>query len=94
MFGEGLDDLSPNAYVLCNEASNEGRTEMQLQLDAMGRITADFPAVFFRVSTWAVERRVADFTNEDEAKMFAITDAREKGCRYDHKVSTMKIARR
>lgn len=67
---------------------------MQLQLDAMGRITADFPAVFFRVSTWAVERRVADFTNEDEAKMFAITDAREKGCRYDHKVSTMKIARR
>ena len=66
---------------------------MQLQLDAMGRITTDFPAVFYRVSTWANERRVADFTNEDEAKIFAIKDANESGCRYDHKVSTMKIAR-
>lgn len=67
---------------------------MQLHLDAMGRITADYPAVFFRVSKWSNDCRVADFTNEDEAKMFAISNARETGCRYDHKVSTMKMTRR
>lgn len=66
---------------------------MQLNLDQLGRITAEYPAVFFRVSTWTTERRVADFSNEDEAKRFAITHAKETGCRYDHKVSTMKISR-
>lgn len=67
---------------------------MQLHLDQLGRITPDYPAIFFRVSKWSNDYRVADFTNEDEAKRFAISNARETGCQYDHKVSTMKIARR
>lgn len=64
---------------------------MRLTPDCLGRITAEYPATFYRVSTWATERRVADFSTHGEAAAFAITDARESGCRYDHKVSTMHV---
>jgi hypothetical protein len=64
---------------------------MQLNLDHMGRIAADYPATFYRVETWTTGRRVADFTTEAEAAAFAIADARATGCRYDHKVATVKV---
>ena len=75
------------------QGNANGVTDMQLNLDQLGRITSEYPAVFFRVSTWSTERRVADFTTESEAQRFAIDHAKEAGCRYDHKVSTMKISR-
>lgn len=63
---------------------------MQLNLDTLGRIAADCPATFFRVETWSTGKRVADFTTQTEAEAFAISDAREAGCRYDHKVATIR----
>ncbi len=63
---------------------------MKLQQDALGRVTKDYPAVWFRVSTWATERFVADFTTQAEAEKFAVEDA--KGLRYDHKVSKMRLS--
>lgn len=65
---------------------------MQLNLDRMGRITAEFPATFYRVENWNTGRRVADFTTKAEAEEFAIVNARETGCKYDHKVSTVKLS--
>ena len=72
---------------------NERETEMKLTPDEFGRITPDYPPVFCRVSTWATERRGADFTQEDEARLFAISDAKATGARYDHKVGTMRVSR-
>ncbi len=67
---------------------------MQLNLDVMGRITADYPAKFFRVENWNTGRRIADFDDKAEADAFAISDARQSGCQYDHKVATMKLTGR
>ena len=64
---------------------------MQLHLDPMGRIPADYPARFWRVSTWRTDYRLADFDNEAEAKRFAVEDS-GKG-NLDHKVATMNINR-
>jgi hypothetical protein len=65
---------------------------MQLNLTNNGFIpVASYPAVFYRVSDWNTCRRVADFDNLAEAKAFAISDARETGRRYDHRVETMRM---
>ena len=67
---------------------------MQLNLDATtGRCGSDYPAQFFRVEVWTTGSRVADFTTQSEAAAFAISHARAIGCRYDHNVATMNIAR-
>jgi hypothetical protein len=64
---------------------------MQLHLDQLGCITKEYPRRFYRVSKWSNDLRVADFTTQSEAHAFAIKDAKETGCKYDHKVSTMNI---
>ena len=61
---------------------------MQLHLNAIGNIPTSYPAVWFRVSTWARDCFVADFDNRADAERFAINDAKE--LRYDHKVSMMR----
>lgn len=66
---------------------------MQIQLTEFGRLSANCPATFYRVSDWMTCRRVADFDNQAEAKAFAISDARETGRRYDHRVEVMRITR-
>jgi len=63
---------------------------MQLHLDNHSHIPANYPAVWFRVESWSTGRYVADFTSHPEAAAFAISHAKEFGCRYDHKVSTMR----
>lgn len=64
---------------------------MRLHLDANQNIPPSYPRVFFRVETWATGRYVADFTTEREALAFAISDAKQAGCRYDHKVSRVHM---
>lgn len=58
-----------------------------------GHMTADYPPTFYRVSTWGRNYFVADFTKQSEAAAFAISDAKERGCRYDHAVSEMHLIR-
>lgn len=62
---------------------------MQLKLDALGMIPADYPRTFYRVEHYATGRYLADFTTETEAYKFAY--ASTHGGRYDHKVSTMHM---
>ena len=57
----------------------------------MGFIPKDRNAVFYRVETWKGGHFVADFALKSQAADFAISDARAKGCRYDHKVSQIKL---
>ena len=64
---------------------------MRLNLNANGNIPATYPAVWYRVSTWARDCFVADFDNRAEAEQFAIEDS-GKG-NFDHKVATMKLTR-
>ena len=66
---------------------------MQINLTETGHLSANHPATFYRVSNWNTGRRVADFDNQAEANAFAISDAREAGCRYDHRVEVMRITR-
>lgn len=54
-----------------------------------GTIPADRAYTFYRVETWNSGIFVADFATKAEAEKFAISDARAKCCRYDHKVSRM-----
>lgn len=42
--------------------------EMKLSQNAIGNIPANYPVVWFRVSTWAADTFVADYTTESEAK--------------------------
>lgn len=65
---------------------------MQLHLNDLGMIPATYPKIFYRVSTWETERRVADYTNEDEARLAA--RASVHGGRFDHKVSTIYMTGR
>ena len=65
---------------------------MKLNLNNLGRISAEYPKTFFRVEKWSNGARVADFTTEAEAAAFAIENAREVGCRYDHKVCRMSLS--
>jgi len=65
---------------------------MKLSLNAIGNIPADYPAIWFRVSTWANESFVADFTTEAEA--VAASYSSNHGGRFDHKVATMKLTGR
>jgi hypothetical protein len=67
---------------------------MTLSLDSLGRIPATAPRAFYRVETWDTGRRVADFSTLPEAQAFAVSDARKRGCRYDHKVSPIQMAGR
>lgn len=62
---------------------------MQLKLNDLGMIPANYPKVFFRVSTWNTGSFVADFTTEAEA--IVASYASKNGTKYDHKVSTMKL---
>lgn len=64
---------------------------MRLHLNEKGMIGSDYPKEFFRVEDWRSGRMIADFTLHGEAAQFAICDAREKGCRYDHKVSRVTL---
>ena len=63
-------------------------TANQLSLTALGTIPSDRAKTFYRVESWNTGSFIADFANKLEAQSFAIIDARVKGCRYDHKVST------
>ena len=45
---------------------------------------------FYRVESWS-GRFIADFSSKIEAAKFAISDARDKGLQYDHKVSTVTL---
>jgi hypothetical protein len=65
------------------------KTYSPLPVDALGNPTSR-PPVFFRVERWA-GRFIADFATKGEAEAFAIEDAKAKGCRFDHKVSTIKV---
>ena len=50
-----------------------------------------WPVVFYRVSFWDTGLYIADFDNEAEARAFAIKNARESGCRFDHKVERLAL---
>lgn len=65
---------------------------MQLNLDAIGNIPTDYPAVWFRVSTWARDVFVADYSTEAEA--IKASYASNHGGNLDHKVSTMRLTGR
>ena len=65
-----------------------------LPLTHLGLIPSDRNCVFYRVETWQGGHFVADFALRSQADDFAISDARTKGCRYDHKVSQMKLTTR
>ena len=67
---------------------------MRLELDDLGMIPATWPKTFFRVEMYLTGSRVADFTTRGEAGRFAITDARERGCRYDHRIIQMTLGGR
>lgn len=69
---------------------NELTTPTPLPTTEFGTIPSDRQKTFFRVENWN-GRFIADFGTEHEAKQFAITDARAKGARYDHKVSTVHL---
>lgn len=62
---------------------------MQLNLDSLGMIPANYPKTFYRVTTWATGSFVADFTTEGEAVNASY--ASNHGGRFDHKVSTMHL---
>lgn len=62
-----------------------------LPLTYFGTIPNDRQYVFYRVEEYKGGHFVADFALKSQAESFAISDARAKGCRYDHKVSTVKI---
>lgn len=61
----------------------------QLPLTHLGLIPAGRNAIFYRVETARGGHFVADFGLKSEAARFAIEDARAKGCRHDHTVSTV-----
>jgi len=63
---------------------------MKLQLNAIGNIPADYPAIWFRVSTYATESFVADYSTEAEAVKASY--ASTHGGRLDHKVATMRLS--
>jgi hypothetical protein len=63
-----------------------------LPLTELGFIPSDRAKTFYRVESWNTGSFIADFASQSEAKSFAISDARAKGCRYDHKVCTMRMA--
>jgi hypothetical protein len=65
-----------------------------LPLTHLGLVPNNRTCVFYRVETWSGGVFVADFALRSQAEEFAISDARAKGCRYDHKVSQMRFARR
>lgn len=67
---------------------------MQLHLDKIGFISADYPKTFYRVECWNMGSRIADFTTSGEAASFAIRHAKENGYRYDHKVSKINMTGR
>lgn len=67
-------------------------TNDALPFNHLGFIPKDRVAVFYRVETWKGCHFVADFALRSQAEQFAISDARAKGCRYDHKVSQMKMS--
>lgn len=62
---------------------------MQLHLDELGRIPANYPKTFYRVEDWFTGSRVADFTTQAEAEKASY--ASNHGGRYDHKVSTVHL---
>lgn len=64
-----------------------------LPLTALGNVPASRSKVFFRVSTWSTGAFVADFATRAEAQAFAISDARARGCDYDHSVAEIKMVR-
>ena len=61
-----------------------------LPLTELGFIPSNRATVFYRVESWN-GRFIADFALKSQAEEFAISDARAKGCRYDHKVCTMRM---
>jgi len=63
----------------------------QLAATAFGTIPTDRAKTFYRVESWSSGMFIADFATQAEAAFFAISDARERGCRYDHKVSTVTM---
>lgn len=63
---------------------------MQIHLDALGRLPAGCPKVFYRVEDWMTGRRVADYTTQGEAKRASFASAH--GGRYDHKVSECRLS--
>lgn len=62
-----------------------------LTLDNLGMIPANYPSTFYRLTNWMNGTFVADYATETEA--VAASYASKHGGRYDHKVSTMHIAR-
>lgn len=66
----------------------------KLPLDHLGRIPENRQVHFYRVETWNDGYFVADFALKAEAHAFAIEDARERGCQYDHKVSHITLGRK
>lgn len=62
---------------------------MKLELDSLGMVPATYPKKFYRLTTWATGRYVADYDSLSEAK--AASYASKNGTKYDHKVSTMEI---
>jgi hypothetical protein len=64
---------------------------MQINLTENGNLPNDCPEKFFRVEAYAANKRIADFTDQDEAKMFAISHAKANGYKFDHKVATIRL---
>jgi hypothetical protein len=64
-----------------------------LPLTHLGNIPNDRNATFYRVEEWKNGYFVADFALKSEAESFAISDARAKNCKYDHKVSRVVLTK-
>jgi hypothetical protein len=62
-----------------------------LPLTHAGFIPDNRKSVFYRVESWN-GRFIADFALKSQASEFAITHARNTGCRYDHKVSQVELS--
>ena len=65
---------------------------MQLKLDVLNNIPANYPAVWYRVTDRNSGRFIADFTTEAEA--VAHSYASRTGKRYDDSVAMMRLSGR
>ena len=61
-----------------------------LPMSHAGFIPKGRQSVFYRVESWS-GKFIADFALKTQAEEFAISDARAKGCRHDHKVLQMRM---
>jgi hypothetical protein len=64
-----------------------------LPMTHLGNIPNNRNVTFYRVEEWKSGCFVADFALKSQAESFAISDARVKNCKYDHKVSRVVLVK-